>query len=69
MKSKQLIRYRIFDDWKIAEFDKLVSLVESNPELTFKIKSICNHSQTHVDDGVRYCNKCKDSLEVVSYRG
>jgi hypothetical protein len=65
---KKLIRYRIFEDWITIEINLFLSLIQANPGVTFKVKSLCDHKETHIDNGIKYCNNCKEGIEVMSYR-
>jgi hypothetical protein len=55
------------NDWKEVTLSQLVDMLE-NPKRRIGIASVCNHEKTFVDHGVKYCERCNESLEVTSYR-
>lgn len=71
MKSKILrIRKRFDKNWQIVQtmgplMDAIMSL---RPTDSLEIRDHCEHKNTYVQDGVRSCRDCGDTIEVTSYR-
>ena len=63
------IRYRdSFNKvWQVIDHTKLSHLV-LNPTQTYEIRLPCSHVETFVDQGLKQCKRCCDTLEVTSYR-
>ena len=65
-------KYRIkrFDgeEWREAEsIDEVIDA--SRPYETFIVAQNCDCEETEVRDGMRRCKRCRDVLEITSYRG
>jgi len=55
------------DEYKNITLSELIKMIEY-PTNRVSIAPLCDHEKTHIDGGVRYCDRCHESLEVTSYR-
>lgn len=65
-------RHKFEQDWVEYDADNLDSffkmLSKSAPSDSYEIRLFCDHSDTFVENGIRICKKCGDSLAVTTYR-
>ena len=66
------VRYKKqFDnEWKVSSLYVSVEAIVAklHPTETLQIRVACEHKDTYVQDGIRSCRTCGDTIEVTSYR-
>ena len=69
--TKFRYRKQFNEEWNTAKsLDDLAYVIQRlHPIERLEIRVSCDHKNTHVQDGIRSCKNCGDTIEVTSYRG